>query len=143
MHIISADGGPHSRARQIAFSTLLAMGHTFIGVFTIRIDPCSVHDFSRWMAGTPSVQYGDAVFKLLKNSEELARAGRDLKNCAATYVEAVLQGKSIVVLMSVEGKPKALGEWRHKYWEQIVESCNETARDGSRPWIRFRKKWID
>mmetsp|Transcript_45393 Transcript_45393/g.144887 ORF Transcript_45393/g.144887 Transcript_45393/m.144887 type:complete len:187 (-) Transcript_45393:57-617(-) len=73
-------------------------------------------------------------FVLLRSARDVTEAAAKLKNCAESYVGRAKDGSCLLVVLKLDGKLVAMGEWcvKNRRWQQIVERCNTRIREGWR-----------
>ena len=73
---------------------------------------------------------------VLRSERAIVQTSKWLRNCASTYANDVKMERAVLVLLSENGKAKALGMYRLSYayspssqsndWEQLYEACNRS-----------------
>lgn len=96
----------------------------------IEIDPNTAYPIPAKIA-TP-VETPVGLLRPITTYGELTTVSKRLHNCASTYHDAMLEGRSLLLAMfdkKATDKPIALAEWdpKDKKYRQVVAACNKTA----------------
>lgn len=82
-----------------------------------------------WLLSLSERKCSLGVLVPLRDSHDVLRVGKELRNCAADYICQVQQQRCVLVVLreQVNGKTLALGEFDGRRFKQLVESCNLSA----------------